>query len=170
APPCWALRTAVRPPRRESRAVSLDCDALYLEAGPEQERARAEEGARREALGEVAPIHVVERTEEGHVGAEDLERDEVVHGHAFLREHALDLVHHVASFGGGVGGGLVGRGVEADPSRQVQRLAHQDRVAVRTGARPVLQPDVTAVLGRKRLHVPPPRRHGITDGWNYPPD
>src|SRR6185369_12359881 len=76
--------------------AALHCRALHLEVRDEQELAGADEGSGGEVLLEVVLVHSVPLVEEGDIGTEHLDGDQVVHRHSRLREDGLEAVEYVS--------------------------------------------------------------------------
>src|SRR5262245_54802513 len=104
-------------------------DALDLEAAAAQERARADERARREAPLEVGRVGAVEEVVEREVGAEDRHLHEVVHAEAGELELLPEVVEHRAHLLLGVRGRLACRGVHAERAGDEVEAAGEDAVA-----------------------------------------
>ncbi len=77
----------------------------------------------------------------------DLHPYQVVHGHAGFAENGLKAVEQEIELGIDTRGRLARRRVEADPSGNVERIAHQHGVAERKTGGTIRKIDVAAALG-----------------------
>src|SRR5437868_5688503 len=112
-----------------SVSSSFNSDAVDLEMAAAQQRTGTDEGPRRIILSEITLVDVIEFSIERDVRAEDLDEDDIVHGHAGLGEHGLYAVKHDADLLLQVVGRLAGFGIDTNAPRDVQRVAHEHAVA-----------------------------------------
>src|SRR6185369_1804319 len=89
------------------------------------------EGSGGEVLLEVVLVHSVPLVEEGDIGTEHLDGDQVVHRHSRLREDGLEAVEYVSGFLGHIGRNLATVRIETDATGDVERIADKDGVTER---------------------------------------
>ena len=141
--------------------LAADGDGLQLEVSAAEEGTSANKLSGGVILGgEVAFINGVEFVEEGEVGAGNLYIDEVVHGHASLRESSFQAIEHELDFILDLSGWLTGLGVQADAAGQIEGVSSKNAVAER-GLDDLIR-GVENLAGRTGLVVAL-RSHGIRD-------
>src|SRR5579863_172578 len=112
--------------------LAADGYGLQLEVAAAEEGTSANKLSGRVILGgEVALIDGVEFVEEGEVGAGNLHIDEVVHGHASLRQRALQTIEHELDLVFNRGGWLARFGIETYSAGQIEGVSSKNAVAER---------------------------------------
>src|SRR5437868_15162636 len=109
---------------------TMDGDALHFEATSAQKRAGTDEGARGEILDEIGAVNLVELFVQGKVGTKDLDGDEIVHRHVGGGQRRLYSVEQEPDFFFELRRRLAGFRIDADPARQIKRVANAHGVAV----------------------------------------
>ena len=108
--------------------------SLNLEARVEEQSAGPEKGPSRKLILEIRPVHRIERVVVRDIGAEDLDRYEVVHGHARRGERVAHIVQDEPRFGFR-GGRYLLVGIQPDRPRQIERIAGQNGAGPATSCR-----------------------------------
>src|ERR1700687_5821845 len=114
---------------QRSACSSLDRDAVDLEMPAAQQRAGTDKRARRVVLAEMGFVHVVEFRVQRDVGAENMDEDKDVHGHAVFDEDGLQAVERDADFLLDIVGQLAGLGIKTESAGDVERVPDQHAIA-----------------------------------------
>jgi hypothetical protein len=127
--PDWGVRVIHR------RSV-LDRNRLQFKVPADEQRTRADELSRRIVLRKIRLVNRVELAEQAQVRAGHLHVDQVVHGHARLRQNFLFAVEQILDFVFDLFRNFAGFRIDANSPGQIQRVSGKNAVAERRLYRP----------------------------------